>query len=130
METKEIRHNFIKRSRNIPDFIDTKSEVDVYIFDNLSILLDIYISLITDKFITQDKIDNLSVETNLRMDSIFAVLDTKGKSKTTNNTKFILVSDLLLKFVIDLKRTLLEQEKYEALNNVKLLCDIFYVNVK
>lgn len=120
-QLKLIRDIYQKRSTEVPNFIDTRSDLDYFAYVHYREILACIIALIKGDKYPKNHIKLLIDRSNESMDEIFRVYDNKK-----SELKFIMMSSDILTFITDLMNDLLDNELYEAAANLKDFSENFY----
>lgn len=120
-DLKDLRNRYQKRSIKMPDFIDTQSNIDYYVYAYYREIFNCVLALIISENHTNRAMKLLIDRANDNMDNIFRIYDSK-----VNEMKYILICESLISFIEDLEFDLVEGEFYEAAANLKKFNEKFY----
>jgi hypothetical protein len=118
---RKLREAYQKRSIKMPEFIDTQSNLDYYVYAYYREILNCILALIMSDNHSKKSINLLIDKANENMDNIFRAYDSKS-----NEMKYILLCEKIISFMEDLEVDLVEGEFYEAAANLKKFEEKFY----
>lgn len=104
----ELRSEITKKMIRIPTFIDTTSNMDYTIWNNMRYVSDILLQLVVDKIIKQSTIENITKQYDLELEMIGDVTE-----------KIFIIQEYYELFLEHILKRCLEEERFEAAANIR-----------
>lgn len=123
MNLSSIKIKYERVSMRVPDFIDSQSEVDYYIYSFLRNILDKINGLILNQIVSDRSMKNIINRCNSSMDSIFEIL-------IKDEEKFIKIGNFITEFIDELLEDLILYEFYESATNIRNIKNGFVIDAR
>lgn len=110
----ELRSEITKKMIRIPTFIDTTSNMDHAIWNNMKYISDILLQLVVDKLIKETIVENITKQYDLELEMIGDVTD-----------KIFVIQEYYEVFLNHILKRCIEEERFEAASNIRNFITIY-----
>lgn len=120
MTLEEIRRDFKRMSLRLPSYIEQSNEQDYWIYSRMRAIMKNILLLLKPYILSEHDLSLILDGTNIIADEMFKYLN------VMKDDRYILISGDIIFFTETLYDTLLENEEYESLDNLKRFNENFH----